>query len=85
MGSVRGLPRDGELSAMTNAFKRGTQFANIVAAMPQVHAAARQMIDDAQERETLIVECAALGIIVDTKLPLIVLRAKRDAAMRGEL
>ena len=56
----------------------------IVAAIPTAPALAAEIIQEAQERQTLLAECAALGVRVDPSLPTFALKQKRDAAVRGD-
>lgn len=70
---------------MSAIAKQVARFAGIAAALPRVCAVATSMIQDAQERETLVAECKFVGVNVDKSLPLVVLRERRDAALRGEL
>lgn len=55
----------------------------ITAALPNASRAMAASIADEAERETFIAECAIVGVLVDKSLPLVELRARRDAAMRG--
>lgn len=56
----------------------------IIAALPSASRAMAVSIAKEAERETLVAECAIAGVLVDKSLPLVELRERRDAALRGE-
>ena len=57
--------------------------AGIIAALPSASRAMVVSIANEIERETLVAECAFAGVLVDKSLPLVELRERRDAALRG--
>jgi len=61
-----------------------TTNAGIIAALPSAARAIAASIANEAERETLVAECAFAGVLVDKSLPLVELRERRDAALRGE-
>ena len=64
---------------------RAATNAGIVAALPSALRAMAVSIANETERETLVAECAFAGVLVDKSLPLVELRERRDAALRGEM
>lgn len=63
---------------------RAAANAGIIAALPGASRNMAVSIANEAERETLVAECAIVGVLVDRSLPLVELRERRDTALRGE-
>lgn len=53
---------------------------SIIAALPSASRAMAVSIANEAERETLVAECAFVGVLVDKSLPLVELRERRELA-----
>lgn len=62
---------------------RAATNAGVIAALPSASRAMAVSIANEAERETLVAECAFVGVLVDKSLPLAELRERRDVVLRG--